>query len=490
MDSFFQSAGYSGQISDAQFLKVNLKGTFANNKYLFTNYKGIKSQRDNARVIDSNGNINYSYFFKGNYISISDFFYAGNKQTPGTETSFSYGVQKDYDNNFTLQLVNPEVGKGIKLENTLSWLSNTRFYNDKTSDSAHFVNTVKYAGSVYFHKLDWFKESVGVTLDYTYLDSTDDGVHQQFSGALKSTSKFFWCGNEGNGDNGDRPPLNSEQKNNRDNRDRPQFAFTLPLSLKFSNKNLAFTPKLGFSINTKYVDLLIDGYRMTQFPNMDDLYWESSGYKGNPDLIPESGWGGDFTVNVHNIWLPFSLCAYINFYENKIQWANLGGNWRPENVASAFYFGIDGRLEKNFWNDRISVTANGEYLYTSLLDKRNSMTYGKKIMWTPDNVGTARLNFTGSASIRLNFPGKGKTESYVLLAEANYMGKRYTTNANISYVKPYTLINLSAQMTVASKNWHFTPYIRLENLLNMDYEAVDAYPMPGISGTVGLKIKR
>ena len=70
------------------------------------------------------------------------------------------------------------------------------------------------------------------------------------------------------------------------------------------------------------------------------------------------------------------------------------------------------------------------------------------------------------------------------------MGKRYTTNANISYVKPYTLINLSAQLTVTSKNWHFTPYIRLENLLNMDYEAVDAYPMPGISGTVGLKIKR
>lgn len=482
LDSFFQSAGYSGQISDAQFLKVNLKGTFANNKYLFTNYKGIKSQRDNARVIDGNGNINYSYFFDGNYINISDFFYAGNKQTPGTETSFSYGVQKDYDNNLTIQLVNPEVGKGIKLENTLSWLSNTRFYNDKTSDSAHFVNTGKYAGSVYLHKLDWFKESAGITLDYTYLDSTDDGIHQQFSGALKSTSKFFWCGNGENWDNGDRPPLNGEQKNNRDNRDRPQFAFTLPLSLKFSNKNLAFTPKLGFSINTKHVDLLIDGYRMTQFPNMDDLYWESSGYKGNPDLIPESGWGGDFTVNVHNIWLPFSLCAYINFYENKIQWANLGGNWRPENVASAFYFGIDGRLEKNFWNDRISVTANGEYLHTSLLDKRNSMTYGKKIMWTPD--------FTGSASIRLNFPGKGKTESYVLLAEANYMGKRYTTNANISYVKPYTLINLSAQMTVASKNWHFTPYIRLENLLNMDYEAVDAYPMPGISGTVGLKIKR
>lgn len=461
LDTFSQSLGYSGQLNDSTFLKTNFKGTFANNKYFFTNYRNLRKQRDNARVMDLSASESFSHFFgNGNSITINDIFYAGNKQTPGSATAYSYGLQQDYDNNLTLQLSIPEAAPGLKTENTLSWLSNTRFYKDKTSGSAHYVNTVKYAGNLYYHNFDWFKESAGLTLDYTHLDSTDDGIHNQISGAIKSTSKFIISGKD----------------------DENTIAITLPLGAKFSNGNFAFTPKLGFAFNTTYVDFLIDGYRMTQFPNMDDLYWDGAGAKGNPDLTPESGWGGDFTINVHNVWLPFSLCAYTNYYENKIQWANLGSGWRPENVASAFYFGIDGRMEKTFWKDRITVKANGEFLYTKLLNKKDSYTYEKKIMWTPD--------FTGCLSAGVKLPGKGRIETYSIFTEANYMGKRYTTNMNITYMEPYLLWNLSAQMTIAAKDWRFTPYLRLDNILNTEYEAAENYPMPGISGTLGIKITR
>lgn len=461
LDTFSQSLGYSGQLNDTTFLKANLKGTFANNKFFFTNYKGVKAQRDNSRVMDLCASESFSHYFgNGNSITINDIFYTGNKQTPGTATSYSYGVQKDYDNNLTLQLLIPEAAKGLKIDSTLSWLSNTRFYNDNTSDSEHYVNTIKYAGSIYYHDISWFKESAGLTLDFTHLNSTDDGIHNQISGSVKSTSKIIFA-----------------QKDEYN-----YIAVTVPLGAKFSNTNFAFTPKLGFAINTTYIDFLIDGYRMTQFPNMDDLYWESAGYKGNPDLIPETGWGGEITANVHNIWMPFSLCAYANYYENKIQWANLGSGWRPENIASAFYFGIDGRIEKTFWDEKVIVKANGEYLYTKLLNKNNSSTYGKKIMWTPD--------FNGSASIGLKLPGKKKIKYYSVFTEVNYMGKRYTTNMNITYMEPYTLWNLSAQMTIICKDWNFTPYLRIENILNTEYESSDDYPMPGFSGTLGIKISR
>lgn len=69
--------------------------------------------------------------------------------------------------------------------------------------------------------------------------------------------------------------------------------------------------------------------------------------------------------------------------------------------------------------------------------------------------------------------------------DASFVGKRYLTNVNAAYLKPYFLLNCSGQIT----KWkHCTPYFRLENLLNTQYESVEGYPMPGVGLTVGVKV--
>lgn len=450
VDSVSQSIGYNGQIGESSFLSANGKATFANNKYFYKNYKNEIKQRENADVIDGNGLVNFAHYYgNGNSISINETFYGGNKNTPGSASARNFGNQKDYDNNLTIQHSIPMVGgEPVKLKNSLSWLSNTRFYTDSSSDSKHYVNTVKYSGIADFYGLSKLKQSVGLTFDYTYLDSTDDGIHSQFSGTLKSTTKYT----------------------------AGIFSVSVPLAVKFCNENIAFTPKIGLGIKTEYIDLFLDGYRMTQFPNMDDLYWNGAGFHGNPDLKPESGWGGDFTVNVHNIFLPFSVCVFSNFYENKIQWA---GN-TPQNIASAFYFGIDLSVEQSFFNNRFFIKGNGEYLYTKLLDESKN-TYGKQIMWTPD--------FVASISSGVNLPLKNKPVVISFMADGNYVGKRYKSNLNITYLEPYFLLNLSGQVKISSGKWDIIPYVRVDNVLNTLYESVTDYPMPGISGTTGVKIK-
>lgn len=449
VDTVSQSLGYNGQIGDSSFFKASAKGTFANNKYLFNNYYNKLDQRENAEVLDGNGLVNFQHYYgNGNSISLNDLFYGGNKNTPGSGSAKVGGNQKDYDNNLAVQHTIPDAGnKRIKIKNSVNWLSNTRFYTEGTSESEHYVNTVKYAGTADFYGIKQLKESVGLTFDYTYLDSTNDGIHSQFSGTLKSTTKYT---------NG-------------------IFSLSLPLAAKFCNKNFAFTPKLGAGINTTYVNVFIDGYRMTQFPNMDDLYWEGAGFHGNPDLIPENGWGGDFTVDVHNLWFPFSICVFSNYYENKIQWA---GN-TPQNVASAFYFGIDYNFEKQFWENRIFIRGSGEYLYTKLLDE-SKKTYGNKIMWTPD--------FVGSFAAGLNLPAGQNGTIFNLVIDGNYVGKRYISNMNITFLEPYFLLNLSSEVQIPEGRWKITPYFRLENILNTSYEAIPDYPMPGFSGTLGCKI--
>lgn len=454
VDCFSQNIGYNGQFSEVNYLKANLKGTFAANRFLFKNFRGMLAERENAGVIDGNGTVNFLHYFgDGNSLAVNDLFYAGKKNIPGPENSKTPGLQQDYDNNFSIQLVRPEVAGIMRLENSISWLSNSRFYSDVSSDSAHFVNSFKYFGNADFYGKKNFKDVAGFTFDYTHLDSTDDGIQNQFTGTFKNTAKFSFS----------------------------RFVGVFPLAVKFCNKNFAFTPKIGGGVKSSFVDLFIDGYKMVQFPNMDDLYWNDGINKGNPDLKPENGYGAEISANVHGIFIPFSVSVFTNYYENKIQWTGENGRWSPQNVASAFYFGIDGNFEKSFVNDRIIIKGNGEYLYTRLLDK-TSRFYGKKIMWTPDFVGSLQCIFVLPA--KSSFPGASVT------VDANYMGKRYCSNLNVSYMKPYVLINLVAEseFSDARGKWKYKPYLRIDNLLNYSYESVENYPMPGISLSLGCRI--
>ena len=249
------------------------------------------------------------------------------------------------------------------------------------------------------------------------------------------------------------------------------------MAVKFCNENFAFSPKLGLGVKTKHLDVFVDSYRMIQFPNMDDLYWDDGINKGNPNLLPESGWGGDFTINGHDLWLPFSICVFSNFYENKIQWASSG---TPQNVASAFYLGVDASFEKSFWKEFVNLKGNVEYLYTKLLDK-NSINYGKKIMWTPD--------FVGSFSCVIKIPATKIFPESTFAIDTNYVGKRYISNLNLNFMEPYVLVNLIAQTEFELKKWKINPYARIDNLLDANYQAVENYPMPGISLTLGIKLK-
>ena len=214
---------------------------------------------------------------------------------------------------------------------------------------------------------------------------------------------------------------------------------------------------------------------MVQFPNMDDLFWEGAGFHGNPNLKPESGWGADLGLAFKAEQASANVTFFSNYYKDKIQWSNGQGTYlmTTENLSSAFYLGVDFAASANFLNKLLVVSLNGEYLYNRLLDKSNKYTYGKRIMWTPDFVFNLTCDF--------NF------DLAKFSLSASYTGLRYTSNMNIYYLEPYLLLNASAEG--ATINGKFTPYLKAENLLNWQYQAVDGYPMPGISLTLGAKYK-
>ena len=464
LDTFSQNLGVNWQAGENSFFKTSAKGTWANNRFLFENFKHLTYERLNSEVKDANANVQFLHYFgNGNYFGASDLFYIGDKNVPGVENAAFCGNQKDLSNKMIFSLNFPAIKDCVRLENSFAWICDARYYKEFSAGSGgasssantlsmgggssdasqHYVNSFKLSSSAVIYAWKNFLQSAGVSFDYTDLKSTNDGNHAQFTLTAKETSKIKLG---------------------------EFFTMSVPLAVKVCNSNFAFIPKAGVTAEFSHIDLILDAYRMVQFPNMDDLYWNGSGFHGNPDLKPETGWGADFSVNVHHFFVPFSLCVFSNYYANKIQW-NLSSG-QPENLASAFYLGVDFSAQKTLF-DFITIKLSAEYLYNRLLDSSNQLTYGKRIMWTPD--------LTASVNVAFNF------SLFNWNIDASYTGKRYTSNLNLFSMDPYVLLNSSLEFTKIK--W-FTPYIRAENILNTDYEAAENYPMPGISLTIGVKFQK
>ena len=472
LDSYFQKLAYSGPLGENTFLNTSGTLNYAANKYLYksasmgtlpegafgaagysrTNKnKAVLRSRENAQVTDAHADAFLTHYFGGgNYFSLGETFYGGHKNTPGKAFSKDLGLQQDYDNNVSLTMWNPAVAELFNLKNSVVCICNNCFYQNerKTENSSHNLNTIKYTGCADFASLAGgrVRQLAGISFDYSNLKSTNDGNHFQFSGGAKETTKIAAGGG---------------------------WSFSVPLAVKFcindDKQNLAFVPKFGVAWQTGFVRIFSDVYRMVQFPNMDDLYWSGGGYHGNPNLKPESGWGADLGFNVDRIEVNQGvvhggLTVFFDYYKDKIKW----GSGTTENIASAFYLGLDFNFGAELFNRLLTFDLNGEYLYNYLLNAEEELSYGNRIMWTPDFVCSANLG------LNLDFA------SFIL--SASYTGKRYNSNLNISYLKPYVLINLVAE--AAEIAGHFTPYVKLDNSLNWQYQAVEGYPIPGISLTI------
>ncbi len=491
LDSAFQKLSFGGRLGENTFLNADGTLNYASNRYRFKATKGgsvcegafggaVTQDKDgyfmkgkdgawrtveNAQVTDGHASSNLTHYFgDGNFFSFGDVFYSGHKNVPGSINSRDPGLQRDYNNNLTFSVWNPAVADGLfNLKNSVAWLCNNRFYADSDEDSRHFINTIKYSGSADFTSLagGHIRQLAGFSLDYTKLDSTNDGKHFQVSGVFKETSKLVFDGGAGG-------------------LWTLSFPFAYKLCVNDENFNYAFVPKGGLawqSVSGR-LGLFTDLYKMVQFPNMDDLFWEGGGYHGNPKLRPETGYGADLGLTINDLefgegsrrgYLSGGLTLFTDYYKDKIKW----GSGTTENLSSAFYLGVDFNIKADLFAGFWTLDFNGEYLYNALLDKSNKYTYGKRIMWTPD--------FTCTLISGWNFE-LGKVS-----LSAAYTGLRYTSNMNIYYLRPYLLVGLNAEG--APVRGKFTPYLKIDNLLNWQYASVDGYSMPGISLTLGGKYK-
>ncbi|MDR2553116.1 MAG: TonB-dependent receptor [Treponema sp.] len=264
---------------------------------------------------------------------------------------------------------------------------------------------------------------------------------------------------------------------------QPAEGFTLIPSIKgaaASNGPVVPVPKLGLLWKPHpSVTVKNNYFRSFKFPDFQDLHWEDSSSRGDPDLKPEDGWGADvgaaWTGKAGAFRLGLEGNGFVQWYDNSIHWYMSGGTWKPQNVGGAFFCGADlrGRAELRFSRGPFSslvFSPSFQYMMSWLLAYGYTFESDKRIPYMPVYSGGAQAELIwkgGSLSISGRWEGRRTAEDFVMVLDPSFL---LTVNASQKLGK-----NLAV-------------FAVIRNALNYSYQSFKDYPMPGITLTMGMRL--
>lgn len=210
--------------------------------------------------------------------------------------------------------------------------------------------------------------------------------------------------------------------------------------------------------NTKLKASFGEGFKA---PSIYQLYDTSY---GNRNLNPEESESYEigFEQKVGNALMLGSTYFHTHI-KNLIEWTSTGW-WTGEysNVGKARIHGIENFIKYEL-NDKTSVNLS----YTHMNAK--NLTDGKRLPRRPDNKITCKV--------------KREFDKLDVYTSVSYVGNRIDGSNKL---KPYIMSNLALNYTVNEK-WNM--FLRLENVLDKDYELVKGYQTPKFSAYLGTKIR-
>lgn len=250
-----------------------------------------------------------------------------------------------------------------------------------------------------------------------------------------------------------------------------------------SGKTTPFAPTVSAKyIVNRAVEVFANVSRNYRLPTFNDLYWQGSGARGNPNLKAELSLGGETGISVTHSNTFFKTVLFSNHVDNWILWnINQDRAWTPQNIKEVWSRGIETQLSVDKKLGSIESKLIGQYSFTmatneSIYKNGNLNEQGKQLLLTPKHEGS----LTGEAAWR----------KYALRVVGSFTGEQFNDSDNSPYnvLPSYLITNLWLRKHILYNHFGLTLTAEINNLFNVDYQARPGYPLPGINYKAGIQI--
>jgi len=209
-------------------------------------------------------------------------------------------------------------------------------------------------------------------------------------------------------------------------------------------------------------------------PTLNDRYWYPG---GNPDLNEEKGTSGELSIDYSGSSggiFSYQTCvtAYRSKIDDWIQWQpGEYGYWEPVNLKEVLSKGIESFLSCSLNLSGFLLSLGANYAYTSATNIKPSgssdMSVDKQLVYVPRHQTNAHI--------------KVKTGGFMIKYSYSYTAKRYISSDNSQFMPSYKLSDLSLSYAYKKGSKRAEIYLFIENIWNIDYQAIAYHPMPGRS---------
>jgi vitamin B12 transporter len=220
----------------------------------------------------------------------------------------------------------------------------------------------------------------------------------------------------------------------------------------------------------KSLTLKATAAKVYRLPTLNDLYWKPG---GNPNLKPEEGYTFDGTVELKAPVNIFRFHTEMSYFNKQItNWINWipgpGGNSMPVNVLNVYSRGTETSSYLSYSEKNLETKLGFHSAYvlstsqTSALP--NDASVNKQLIYMP------RYNMGGSFAFTFY--------EFSFLFYHNYVGYRFTTSDNSSWLDPYHLANMKLAYNFKMPVFSFLMAFHINNLYGTNYFVIDQRPMP------------
>jgi vitamin B12 transporter len=211
----------------------------------------------------------------------------------------------------------------------------------------------------------------------------------------------------------------------------------------------------------------------SKIPTLNDLYWNPG---GSSSLKNEYSFSGELSYEMNgsispSITFNSQLSMFLISIDNMIKWLpGTAGYWTPSNITKANTSGGEFNAGLNYTNNSFKLKLSLKYALNRahvLKSPDDETGSGKQIIYVPENMFTTGL--------------RAGYRNYYISWILCYTGKRYTTTDNSEFLPDYFLNNVSAGIKLFPGKNSFDINLKVDNLFNINYQAIAWYPMPGRS---------